>query len=367
MDRYHYLGSGPLCGAQMRYLIHSEKYGYVGGLAFSAAAWRLADRDHWIGWDEPARKKHLNKVVCNSRLLIHPHVQVKNLASHVLSLCIKRLAQDWEKRYGIRPVLLETFVERDRFTGTSYLAGNWRPVGKTKGRGRQDVGNRSAEAIKDIYLYELKANAREILCDGRPRRECQPQAPVDWADEELGRAELGDKRRVERLLTMARDFYAHPQANIPQACGSKAKTKAAYRFFDESDNRTAWRAVCDTAWRAVCDMDKILAPHLQSTWKRMAPEKIVLAVQDTTFLNYSTHPATENLGPIRNKKDGCIGLVLYDTMAFNLDGTPLGLLDAQCWARDPKALGKKRQRAALPIEQKESHKFAMVADHHPCG
>jgi len=349
LDRYHYLGSGPLCGAQMRYLIHSAKYGYIGGLAFSAAAWRLSDRDHWIGWDEPARKKHLNKIVCNSRFLIHPHLQVKNLASHVLSLCIKRLPQDWEKRYGLRPVLLETFVERDRFTGTSYLAGNWRQVGKTKGRGRQDVGNRSAQAIKDIYLYELRANAREILCDGRPRRECQPQAPVDWADEELGRAELGDKRRVERLLTMARDFYANPQANIPQACGSKAKTKAAYRFFDESDNRTAWRVVCD--------MDKILAPHLQSTWKRMAPEQVVLAVQDTTFLNYSTHPATENLGPIRNKKDHCIGLVLHDTMAFNLEGTPLGLLDAQGWARDPKALGKKRLRAALPVEQKESNKW----------
>jgi len=215
--------------------LHCEKYGYLGGLAFSAAAWRLSDRDHWIGWDEPARKKHLNQVVCNSRFLIHPHIKVKNLASHVLSLCIKRLAEDWEKRYGIRPVLLETFVERDRFTGTSYLAGNWRQVGKTKGRGRQDVGNRSSQAIKDIYLYELRANARERLCDGRPRRECQPQAPVDWADEELSRAELGDKRRVERLLTMARDFYANPRANIPQACGSKAKTKAAYRFFDEKE------------------------------------------------------------------------------------------------------------------------------------
>ena len=233
------------------------------------------------------------------------------------------------------------FVERDRFTGTSYRAGNWRQVGQTKGRGRQDVGNRSAQAIKDIYLYELRANARERLCDGRLRRECQPQAPVDWADEELSRAELGDKRRVERLLTMARDFYAHPQANIPQACGSKAKTKTAYRFFDESDNR----------------MDKILAPHAESTWQRLAQEKVVLAVQDTTFLNYSTHPATENLGPIRNKKDGCIGLVLHDTMAFNLQGTPLGLLDAQCWARDPKALGKKRLRAALPIEHKESNKW----------
>ena len=341
MARYHYLGSGPLCGAQMRYLIHSEKYDYIGGFAFSSAAWQLQDRNHWIGWDEQARKKHLNKVICNSRFLIHPHIKVKNLASYVLSLCQKRLVRDWYKRYSIRPVLLETFVERDRFKGTSYRASNWQHIGKTKCRGRQDVGNSYSKSIKDIYVYELVQNAKHILCDGRPRVECPVKEPVDWAEEEFGRAELGDKRRVDRLLTITRDFYANPQANIPQACGSRAKAKAAYRFFDESDN----------------SMDKILAPHIQSTWKRISQEKVVLAVQDTTFLNYSAHPATENLGPIRNKEDGCIGLLVHDTVAFNLDGTPLGLLDAQCWARDPEEIGNKHLRAPLPIEHKESKKW----------
>ena len=86
MDQYHYLGSGPLCGAQIRYLIYTQKYGYLGGLSFSAAAWRLQARDSWIRWQEPSRQEHLNQVICNSRFLIIPQVKVKNLASHTLSL-----------------------------------------------------------------------------------------------------------------------------------------------------------------------------------------------------------------------------------------------------------------------------------------
>ena len=90
MNRYHYLGSGPLCGYQMRYLIESERYGYRGGLAFSSSAWRLETRDKWIGWDEERRLEGLGKVVCNSRFLMVPHVRVKNLASYELSQSISQ-------------------------------------------------------------------------------------------------------------------------------------------------------------------------------------------------------------------------------------------------------------------------------------
>ena len=342
MDRYHYLGAGPLCGAQMRYLIQSEKYGSIGAFAFSAAAWCLQPRDQWIGWDEADRRKNLHKIVSNSRFLIHPHIKVKNLASHVLSLCMKRLARDWQEKYDISPVLLETFVERDRFKGTCYRASNWKHIGITKGRGRQDCKNLYSKSIKDIYVYELEPNAREILCDGKPRIERKIKEPVDWADEELGQAQLGDRRRVDRLLTIARDFYARPVANIPQACATRAKTKAAYRFFDEVENT----------------MDKILAPHFQKTCHRSGQEKIVLSVQDTTTLSYNSHPATENLGPIRNKADTCIGLLLHDTMAFNLEATPLGLLDVQCWARKEDENEKnEKHRNDVPIEEKESYKW----------
>lgn len=343
MARYHYLGAGPLCGAQIRYLIYHERYGYLGGLAFSAAAWRLEARDQWIGWDNRAREKNLHKVVCNSRFLILPQVTVPNLASHVLALCAKRLVDDWQKRYGIAPLLVETFVERGRFQGTCYRAANWIYIGATKGRGRQDRNNEYGVAVKDIYVYPLHGKARERLCDGPSRsfRKMPRRLPVDWAEEEFGNAALGDERRKKRLLTLARDFYDRPQQSIPATCGGdRAKTKAAYRFFDHKEHT----------------MDKILASHYEATMARMSQEKVVLAVQDTTVLTYS-HPNTEGLGPIGSKKDGGIGLLLHDTLCFNTEATPLGLLDVQLWARDPEDFGKKHRRAKVPIEQKESHKW----------
>ncbi len=347
MDKYHYLGSGPLCGAQLRYLIMSSRYGCVGGMAFSAAAWRLSARDQWIGWDEGARQQNLQRVVNNSRFLIVPYMHVKNLASHVLALATRRLVRDWYERYGIEPVLVETFVPQGRFSGVSYRAANWIGVGETKGRGRQDAANKCAVAVKDIFVYPLRPDAQAILCEGpgpvaieapKVRRE-----PVDWADEEFGDCDLGDVRRVKRLLTMARDFYAQPQANIPQACGSRAKTKAAYRFLDDRYHT----------------MKKLLASHYEATVNRMAKEKVVLAVQDTTSLNYTAHPQTEGLGPIGNRNDGgAIGFWLHDTMAFTPEGTPLGLLDVQLWARDFEQEGKAKPRPQeLPIEEKESRKW----------
>jgi hypothetical protein len=341
MARYHYLGAGPLCGAQMRYLIKSERAGYLGGLAFSAAAWRVAARDRWIGWDEATRRKHLNRIVNNSRFLIAPQVKVKNLASHVLAQAVKRLRGDWLAKYAIEPVLVETFVEPGRFKGTSYRAANWRWVGLTKGRGRQDRTNEYAVPVKALYLYPLRKDAVALLGGGPTRAVAAAAKSGDWAEEELSVADLGDRRRVKRLMTIARDFYARPQANIPQACQSRVKSKAAYRFFDGRTNTLA----------------RILAPHYAATVNRLAQEPVVLAVQDTTTLNYSAHPATEGLGPISNQAKGVVGLLMHDTMAFNTARTPLGLLDVQCWARDPAAFGKKQQRYELPIEQKESNKW----------
>jgi hypothetical protein len=90
MDTHHYLGSGPLMGAQIRYLVHSSLFGYIGAMSFSSATWALKDRDKFIGWTEFARRSNLQRVVCNSRFLIVPTVRVPNLASHVLSQCACR-------------------------------------------------------------------------------------------------------------------------------------------------------------------------------------------------------------------------------------------------------------------------------------
>lgn len=346
MRTYHYLGSGPLCGAQMRYLIKSRSFGWLGGLAFSAAAWRVEARDRWIGWSEEARRERLSRVVCNSRFLILPQVRVPNLASYVLSLATRCLARDWTDRYGLTPVLLETFVERYRFSGICYRAANWQPVGMTQGRGRQDRERNRSLPVKDIYVYPLHQDARKTLCgevfSGRIKCISEKKTPPkDWPEEELAQADLGDRRLERRLVSILRDFYARPQANIPQACQTRAKTKATYRFLEHPE----------------MTLDKILHSHYEATLDRLRGEKIILAVQDTTSLNYTTHLATENLGPINNRPDKGLGLLLHDTLAFSPDGIPLGLIDVQCWARDGEDFGKKRRRHELPIEQKESHKW----------
>lgn len=343
MAAYHYLGDRPLAGAQRRYLIRCD-HGWLGALGFSSAAWRCAPRDRSIGWSETARRAHLQEVVCNSRFLILPQVRVPHLASKLLALAARRLPTDWQQAYGYRPLLLETFVERDRFTASSYRAANWMVVGTTQGRGRQDRARRCCLPRKKVLLYPLARHWRRQLCAEPPQLlPSQPPTddPRDWAEQEFGTARLGDARLQQRLLVLARDFFARPTASVPQACGTRAKTKAAYRFFDQGQ----------------VTMDTVLQSHSQATAQRVAQEKVALAVQDTTSLNYSTHPATEQLGPIGSRKEGLIGLHLHNTMAYTLQGTPLGLLDVQCWARDPKAFGKRHQRHQLPIEQKESVKW----------
>ena len=346
---HHYLGYWPLCGAQLRYLIVCE-HGYVGALAFSAAALYLKARERWIGWSHAARQTHLRYVVANSRFVIARQVKVANLASKVLGMAQKRLAEHWQQAYGYRPLLLETYVESKRFEATSYRAANWIYVGKSCGRGRQDREHREKKPIKDIYLYPLEPDCQKRLCEepGPARRSptpCgkPPAPPRDWAEEEFGQVRLRDRRHRERLFTVARDFYAQPQANIPQACQSRAKTKAAYRFLEH---------------KAV-SMDALLSSHYHSTMERIARDKIkvVLAVQDTTSFNYDTHQDMEGLGPINTRVDGAQGILLHDTMAYTTEGTALGLVDIQVWARDPKQFGKRVTRYQRPIEQKESFKW----------
>ena len=161
--RYHYLGYNALPGAQLRYLIRFQGQ-ELACLGFSASAWKVAPRDRFIGWTHEQRKRNLYLVVNNARFLILPWVHSPNLASKILSLLAKRLPEDWQTRYGYRPILLETFVECDRFRGTCYKAANWIHVGITKGRGKLDVKRQYAVPKKDILLYPLVKEFRDSLC-----------------------------------------------------------------------------------------------------------------------------------------------------------------------------------------------------------
>ncbi|MBT9148522.1 MAG: hypothetical protein DDT32_02296 [Syntrophomonadaceae bacterium] len=140
VHRYHTLGYKRPFGAHQRYFIISGATPDqpLGCLLFSAAAWALAVRDEWIGWNQADRSQRLNLVLNNSRFLIFPWVHVRNLASKALSVAAKRLRSDWQARYGYLPVLLETFVDPEKYRGISYQAANWILLGRTAGCGRMD-------------------------------------------------------------------------------------------------------------------------------------------------------------------------------------------------------------------------------------
>jgi hypothetical protein len=163
IDRYHYLGYRLPFGAQLRYFIQSGT-DVLGCFQFSSPAWKMAPRDRWIGWSETARKVNLQKVINNSRFLILPWVEVKNLASFALSLAVKTVPDDWLRQFGRRPVLMETLVDSSRFAGTCYRAANFVHVGETTGRGRMDRDNtRQGIAVKEIYVYPLTPRFRQGL------------------------------------------------------------------------------------------------------------------------------------------------------------------------------------------------------------
>lgn len=163
IQRYHYLGFKTLPGAQLRYWVSAGDR-LVALLGFSAAAWQCAPRDQFIGWTHDQRQKNLHLVVNNARFLILPWVCSENLASKGLGLAARQLPQDWEYRYGYRPLLLETFVEKNRFTGTCYRAANWLHVGQTQGRGKLGPSGKQSVPIKNVWLYPLgKAFKYELV------------------------------------------------------------------------------------------------------------------------------------------------------------------------------------------------------------
>ena len=165
VERYHYLGHKVAFGAHLRYLVWISRPGreLCGCVQFSSAARWLQARDRFIGWDDGSRQKNLCRVVNNSRFLILPWFSIQDLASHVLSLAARVVVDDWEEAYGVRPVLLETFVERERYEGTCYRAANWVEVGPTSGRGRMDRHNKAAEPVKTCLVMPLEREFRRKL------------------------------------------------------------------------------------------------------------------------------------------------------------------------------------------------------------
>jgi len=163
LGRHHYLGFGGAVGENLQYLVRQGGERPLACLVFGAAAWKCQDRDRFIGWSASQRQQHLAKVANNSRFLILPWVRVPGLGSWILAQVSGRIAGDWQAKYGHRVVLLESFVERERFRGTVYQAANWQRVGVTAGRTRQDRHTCIQAPVKDIYLYPLRRDFRQVL------------------------------------------------------------------------------------------------------------------------------------------------------------------------------------------------------------
>ena len=162
IDRYHYLGYHQGTGEQLKYIIRGDGH-ILAAIGFGGAAFKVAARDQHLGWDKEVRERHLVKVVNNNRFLILPQVRVPHLASHILGRISRRIKADWQDYYKRDIVLLETFVEHGRYKGTCYKAANWRYIGQTTGRGRNDRYNRYNVPIKDIYIYPLNRHYSQIL------------------------------------------------------------------------------------------------------------------------------------------------------------------------------------------------------------
>ncbi len=161
--KFHYLSYSRPVGQNMKYLIIGSDERFLGCLLFGAAAWKLESRDQWIGWHPDVRERNLGLICNNTRFLILDWVRVPHLASHALGSCLRRLSKDWQGRYGTEIAMVETFVDSTRYLGTCYKAANFITIGQTKGRSRQDRNNQLKVPVKDVLVYPLRRDFRNML------------------------------------------------------------------------------------------------------------------------------------------------------------------------------------------------------------
>jgi hypothetical protein len=163
LAEFHYLGYRGTVGENLQYAVSDTAGRLLACLLFGSPAWKCQSRDEFIGWSIVQRQHRLNCITNNTRFLILPFVRVPHLASWILGQALRRLSQDWQRKYGHPIFLVETFVERDRFAGTSYKAANWIRIGSTTGRSRQDRKHTLQVPVKDVYVYPLHRRFRKEL------------------------------------------------------------------------------------------------------------------------------------------------------------------------------------------------------------
>jgi hypothetical protein len=169
----------------------------------------------------------------------------------------------------------------------------------------------------------------------------------DWTEKEFEMVDLGDERLNQRLIKISRQMLESPQSHINKACGDWSETKAAYRFFQNEN----------------VNYQDVIEAHAEMTKERAKQEETILAIQDTTYYNYTHHPKTEGLGVLSRfkgkHKDEILGLCMHTTLGMTIEGLPLGILDQNIFSREElpkekKELKRKSHNTALPIEEQES-------------
>ena len=329
MATHHPQGWSRAPGGQMRYWVGSAQHGCVGGIGFSSAGWHQQARDTFIGWSADARAANLPRLICNHRFLLLPGVRVHGLASGVLRMAGERVAQDWEAAYGVRPVLAFTYIGAN-YSGRSYRAARWRCCPqRTKGRppGCEEPGEQ-----RSVWMKPLSAGWREILCEV-PRRVigAAPAAFVeddaDWASREYGRCSHSDGRIRDRIVRMGRSWLRCLGKGLPVIFPEKAEQKAAYRLLSNEK----------------VTMDHILDGHKAMLVERCGLEQTVLAIQDTTTVNYDLLTATEGLVGLGGGGKGSSGVVAHTGLAVTLAGRPLGVFELDATFRDGGATGDDKE------------------------
>ena len=164
IERDHYLGYSHVVGEHLKYMVFCHDRP-IACLAWSSPPWHMGPRDRFIGWEPKVRRKNLHLIAYNTRFLILPWVRVKHLASHILGKMARRISTDWQELYGHPIYYLETFVDRERFAGTSYRAANWVYLGQTTGRGIKDKKHKVTRSRKDVLGYPLRRDFRRRLCE----------------------------------------------------------------------------------------------------------------------------------------------------------------------------------------------------------
>lgn len=188
MSAHHYLPYHGLFGKALRHIAYVDDQ-WLALLGWQAGAFKLGARDRWIGWNSEQQFSRLHLIANNVRFVILPQFHIRNLASRVLSLSLRRLSKDIEKAHGYPVVLAETFVDRRYFTGASYRAANFHSLGLTRGFERVPGGvarYRHHGHRKEIFMYALDRDAKRILTDteapeAKAEAVCEPLTTAEYA------------------------------------------------------------------------------------------------------------------------------------------------------------------------------------------